>query len=96
MNYVCGYFFLRFKDGHEFRQINPSQSFMNLQYTVILSAQQINYIKNRNYTYQYLLTLIGASRPDGIPYGFADFFFFFFLPPPCSVPICCEENNGLG
>ncbi len=46
--------------------------------------------------------IIGASRPDGIPFGFADFFFFFFLffvfflPPPCSVPICCEENNGLG
>ncbi len=23
--------------------------------------------------------LIGASRPDGIPYGFADFFLFFFV-----------------
>ena len=25
------------------------------------------------------LLIIGASRPDGIPYGFADF--FFVLPP---------------
>ena len=41
--------------------------------------------------------VVGASRPDGIPYEFADFFFFFFfLPQACSVPICCEENNGLG
>ncbi len=23
--------------------------------------------------------VIGASRPDGIPYGFAEFFFFFFF-----------------
>ncbi len=26
------YLFLRFKDGHEFRQINPLQTLMNLQY----------------------------------------------------------------
>ncbi len=30
--YVCRYLFLRFKDGREFRQINPSQTLMNLQY----------------------------------------------------------------
>ncbi len=52
------------------------------------------------------IPLFGASRPDGIPYGFADFFvlcffcflFFFvsFLPPACSVSTCCEENNRLG
>ena len=32
MNYVYGYLFLRFKDGREFRQINLSQTLMNLQY----------------------------------------------------------------
>ncbi len=34
MNYVCGYLFLRFNDGCEFCQINPSQTLlvMNLQY----------------------------------------------------------------
>ncbi len=26
-----------------------------------------------------VVSVIGASRPDGIPYGFADFFFFFFF-----------------
>ncbi len=31
MNYVCGYLFLQFKDSHEFRQINPSQTLMNIQ-----------------------------------------------------------------
>ncbi len=34
-----------------------------------------------------IANVIGASRPDGIPYGFADFFFFFFfffLPPHFS------------
>ncbi len=31
MNYVCGYLFLRFKDCHEFQQINPSQTLMKLQ-----------------------------------------------------------------
>ncbi len=28
----AGYLFLRFKDGREIRQINPSQTLMNLQY----------------------------------------------------------------
>ncbi len=32
MNYVCTYLFLRIKDSHEFRKINPSQTLMNLQY----------------------------------------------------------------
>ena len=27
----------------------------------------------------FLVVIIGASRLDGIPYGFADFFFFFFF-----------------
>ncbi len=27
---------------------------------------------------QTMLSFIGASRPDGIPYGFADFIFFFY------------------
>ncbi len=39
MNYVCGYLFLRFEDGSEFRQINPWQTLMNLQYTVIYSIR---------------------------------------------------------
>ncbi len=36
-NELCCYnnLFLRFKDGHEFRQINPSQTLMNLQYIVL-------------------------------------------------------------
>ncbi len=29
MNYVCRYLFLRFKDGREFHQINPSQTLIN-------------------------------------------------------------------
>ncbi len=32
MHYVCGYLFLRLKDGRQFRQINPSQTLMNSQY----------------------------------------------------------------
>ncbi len=36
MNYVCGYLFLRFKDSREIRQINPSQTSMNLQYPVFV------------------------------------------------------------
>ncbi len=32
MNYVGRYLFLRFKDGREIRQKNPSQTLMNLQY----------------------------------------------------------------
>ncbi len=32
MSYVCGYLFLRFKDGREIRQINRSQTLINLQY----------------------------------------------------------------
>ncbi len=41
---------------------------------------------------------LGHPVPTGSPMGLPNFFFFFFffLPPPCSVPICCEENNGLG
>ncbi len=35
MNYVCRYLFLRFNDGQAFRQINPSQASMNLQYIVL-------------------------------------------------------------
>ncbi len=31
MKYVCGYLFLRFKNGWEFRQINPSPTLINLQ-----------------------------------------------------------------
>ncbi len=31
MDYVYGYLFLQFDDGREFRQINPSQTLMNLQ-----------------------------------------------------------------
>ena len=31
MNYVCGYLFLRFKDGCEFHQIDASQTLVNLQ-----------------------------------------------------------------
>ncbi len=34
MNYVHWYLCLQFKDGREIRQINPSQTLMNLQYTV--------------------------------------------------------------
>ncbi len=30
----AGYLFLRFKGGHEIRQINPSQTLMNLQYHI--------------------------------------------------------------
>ncbi len=43
-------------------------------------------------------TFIGASRPDGIPYGFADFFFVCSSATlsACLVAICYEENNGLG
>ncbi len=33
MNLIfAGYLFLRFKDGHEIRQINPSQKLIKLQY----------------------------------------------------------------
>ncbi len=40
MIYVCGYLFLRFQRGRENRQINPSKTLMNLQYTKYnLSAQ---------------------------------------------------------
>ncbi len=39
---------------------------------------------------QYLPQIIGASRPDEIPCGFADF--FFFLPPHFQA-IGGEENN---
>ena len=47
MNYVCGYLFLQLKDGHEFRQINPSQTLMiysnrklfNLPYDCSTSGQ---------------------------------------------------------
>ncbi len=44
---------------------------------------------------------LGHPVPTGSPMGLPTFFFclfcfVFFLPPPCSVPICCEENNGLG
>ena len=43
------------------------------------------------------LVIIGASRPDGILYGFADYFFFSSATLlACSVANCCEENNGLG
>ena len=31
----AGYLFLRFKDGREIRQINPSQTLMNLQYQTL-------------------------------------------------------------
>ena len=31
VNYLCEHLFLRFNDGHEFRQISPSQTLMNLQ-----------------------------------------------------------------
>ncbi len=37
MNYVCRYLFLRFKDSRKYRQINPSQTLMNLQYVIIFS-----------------------------------------------------------
>ncbi len=36
MNYACGVFILRFKGGRENRQINPSQTLMNLQYLILL------------------------------------------------------------
>ncbi len=39
MNYVCRYLFLRDKVGREFRQINPSQTLMNLQYRSSLCLQ---------------------------------------------------------
>ncbi len=32
MNYVCRDFFLWVKDGHEFHQMNHSQTLINLQY----------------------------------------------------------------
>ncbi len=39
MNYVGGGggYFLRFKDGREIHQINPSQTLMNLQYIVVIT-----------------------------------------------------------
>ncbi len=37
----AGYLFLRFKDGRIIRQINPSQTLMNLQYTH-MAYYQIN------------------------------------------------------
>ncbi len=37
-----GYLFLRFKDGREIRQINPSQTLMNLQYNCNSSVSVIS------------------------------------------------------
>ncbi len=39
----AGYLILRFQDGGEIRQINPSQTLMNLQY--ILFAQIVHIYK---------------------------------------------------
>ncbi len=33
--------FLRFKDGREIRQINPSQTLMNLQYHVTCAKSEV-------------------------------------------------------
>ncbi len=37
---LAGYLFLRFKDGREICQINPSQTLMNLQYMYFQERQE--------------------------------------------------------
>ncbi len=44
MDYVCGYLYLQFKDGHEFCQINPSQALMNLHHVHMLQYLFIYYL----------------------------------------------------
>ncbi len=51
MTYVCGYLFLRLKDGREFRQINPSQILMILQY------MEYGQFYNTNALYFYMCEL---------------------------------------
>ncbi len=40
--------FLQFKDGHEFRQINPSRTIMNLQYTITNLSPKMAFCVLRN------------------------------------------------
>ncbi len=44
----AGYIFLRFKDGREIRQINPSQTLMNLQYKDIKKVYGHKVYRNIN------------------------------------------------
>ncbi len=49
-----GYLFLRFKDGHEIRQINPSQTLRNLQYMPLKICSVYSY-------FEQCISFIGAS-----------------------------------
>ncbi len=63
----AGYLFLRFKDGREIRQINPSQTLMNLQYCLHWYCGRSNTIPN-NYRYTKKLVLhltCGAASATG-------------------------------
>ncbi len=94
MNYVCVYLFLRFKDRHEIRQINPSQTLMILQYVItpILSINKqqqtycIQYGPHPYTLYQFMKTNVSSFflllHCDHLFFTFTSFFFIIkmFFP----------------
>ncbi len=55
----AGYLFLRFKDRREIRQINPSETLMNLQYS---KRMELGIVRQGDISYLFLNYAISTSE----------------------------------
>ncbi len=66
----------------------------NMEKTVVKAISELDLVSELNEKSEiqqnYFSCVIGASRPDGIPYGFADFFFFFSSAVSSDAMFCAH------
>ena len=63
----AGYLFLRFKDGHEICQINPSQTLINLQYSFNGNCMQHYFVEM--YVWLHVLNTFTRGGGTAVIYG---------------------------